>query len=312
MHAPVLAFPNFNHTFELECDASNVGGYHIAYISENLKNSQINFSTYDKELYALVWQHYLFPREFVVHSDHEALKHLRSQTKIKLRFCIHEGFLFKDIKLYFLMSLVRGLLVKKAHEDLQDFVETFLWPHIKHDVHSVCDKCLVCKYAKLKVQANGDYTPLLIPSMMEAMGLHGLLRTIVSDRDSKFLSHFWRTLWNKLGTKDLYAKKFKLFPHSDGPFKIIKEIRYNTYILEIPQTYERSTLDSKLTKIFFKERKPNDDMESLQEDTQEVEDQQAYTKPMNRGKQRRIQQEVLQKEESLNSLDSPSPLLYTI
>ena len=52
--------------------------------------SDINYSTYDKELYALVralqnWQHYLFTKEFVIHSDHESLKYLKSQSKLNKR-----------------------------------------------------------------------------------------------------------------------------------------------------------------------------------------------------------------------------------
>jgi hypothetical protein len=30
--------------------------------------------------------------------------------------------------------------------------------------------------------------------------LHGIPKTIVSDRDTKFVGHFWRTSWGKLGT----------------------------------------------------------------------------------------------------------------
>jgi hypothetical protein len=42
-------------------------------------------------LYALVciletWQHYLWPKEFVIHSDHESLKHIRGQAKLNKRY----------------------------------------------------------------------------------------------------------------------------------------------------------------------------------------------------------------------------------
>jgi hypothetical protein len=62
----------------------------VAYFSENLGGAQLNYSLYDKELYALVrvlktWQHYLWPKEFVIHSDHEALKYFKGQAKLNHR-----------------------------------------------------------------------------------------------------------------------------------------------------------------------------------------------------------------------------------
>ena len=62
----------------------------IPYFSEKLSGAVLRYPTYDKELYALVraletWQHYLWPREFVIHTDHESLKHLKGQGKLNKR-----------------------------------------------------------------------------------------------------------------------------------------------------------------------------------------------------------------------------------
>ncbi|XP_078438327.1 uncharacterized protein LOC144708759 [Wolffia australiana] len=96
--APVLKLPDFSDVFEVACDASGVciggvlsqRGHPIEYFSEKLNDTRKRYDNYDREFYALVqslrhWRHYLLPKEFVLFSDHGALRHLHDQKKVSDR-----------------------------------------------------------------------------------------------------------------------------------------------------------------------------------------------------------------------------------
>ena len=59
---PILAFLDFSQPFKLHCDASKIviravlsqNGKPVAYFSEKLSGSKLNYSTYDLEFYAII------------------------------------------------------------------------------------------------------------------------------------------------------------------------------------------------------------------------------------------------------------------
>ncbi|KAH9744280.1 Endonuclease [Citrus sinensis] len=206
--APLLALLDFTKTFEIECDASGIGigavlmqeGRPIAYFSEKLGGAALNYPTYDKEMYALVraletWQHYLLPKEFVIHTDHESLKHLKGQSKLH-----------------------------KRHAKWVEFIEPF--PYVikyKQGKENVVADALSRRFSKMAhfipCHKTDDATSIANLFFKEIVRLHGVPRSIVSDRDAKFLSHFWKTLWGKLGTKLLFSTT--CHPQTDGQTEVV-------------------------------------------------------------------------------------------
>ena len=100
--APVLKLPDFTKEFVVNTDASDVaigavlqqdfgkGLQPIAYDSRKLNDAERRYSTYDKELLAVVnacvtWRHYLRGKHFTLRTDHASLKYFLSQPYFSAR-----------------------------------------------------------------------------------------------------------------------------------------------------------------------------------------------------------------------------------
>jgi hypothetical protein len=108
---------DFSNVFEVDCDASNLGiggvlskeGKPIAFFNEKLNDSQKKYSTYDKKICSLVrvlehWSHYLLSKEFILHSDHEALKYFEQPADAQLTTCKME----RVFASFFILNQVQG------------------------------------------------------------------------------------------------------------------------------------------------------------------------------------------------------------
>jgi hypothetical protein len=72
-------------------------------------------------------------------------------------------------------------------------------------------------------------------------------RTIVSDRDAKFLSYFWKTLWGKLITKLLFSTT--CHPQTDGQIEVVN--RTLSSLLRAIVKKNLKTLEDYLSNVEF-------------------------------------------------------------
>ncbi|CDO77880.1 hypothetical protein BN946_scf184690.g1 [Trametes cinnabarina] len=102
--APVLAIPNDDDPFKVECDASKFavgaelsqkqGGVWkpIAFLSKSLSPAERNYEIYDQELLAIMtaldeWRHFLkgARHTFEIHTDHKNLEYFRKPQRLNHR-----------------------------------------------------------------------------------------------------------------------------------------------------------------------------------------------------------------------------------
>ncbi|XP_038715980.1 uncharacterized protein LOC120009442 [Tripterygium wilfordii] len=100
--APIMQTPNWSMPFELMCDASDVAvgavlgqrkeknAHVIYYASKTLNDAQVNYTTTEKELLAIVFaldkfRSYLVGSKVIIFTDHAALKYLLSKANAKPR-----------------------------------------------------------------------------------------------------------------------------------------------------------------------------------------------------------------------------------
>nr|ABA97895.2 retrotransposon protein, putative, Ty3-gypsy subclass [Oryza sativa Japonica Group] len=242
IHTPLLQLPDFNKTFELECDASVIGlggvllqeGKPVAYFSEKLSGPSLNYSTYDKELFALEAHGGGLMRHFGVKKTEDNLTdHFFWPT---MRRDVERAVLKNNIKMW----------------------EECL-PHIEfaynHSQHSTTKKCPFEFLYGLLPRAPIDLLPL---PTLERVNIDAKQRTelmLKLHETTKENMERMNTKYKLAGSKgkkhvtfepgDLVwlhlrkdrfpnLRKSKLLARADGPFKVLQKINDNAYKLELP------------------------------------------------------------------------------
>nr|GEW52678.1 putative reverse transcriptase domain-containing protein [Tanacetum cinerariifolium] len=202
--------------------------------SENFVVHEKNYTTHDLELGAVVfflklWKHYLYGTKCVVFTDHKSLQHVLDQKELNMRqrrwaLIMHESHKSK-------YSIHPG-----SDKMYQDLKKLYWWPNMKAKIATYVSKCLTCDKTAagqdtilvivdrltksahfLPMREDDTLEKLTRQYLKEVVSKHGVPVSIISDRDGKFTSHFWKSLNKALGTRLDMSTAYH--PETDGQSK---------------------------------------------------------------------------------------------
>ncbi|PKI44058.1 hypothetical protein CRG98_035545 [Punica granatum] len=231
MTAPILVLPDFQQPFELHSDASKVGigavlsqnSGPIAFFSKKLTGANVRYSTYDVEFYVvvqalhgkghvgrdrtlqLVQSSYFWPS---IRKKVEKYVHRCKVCQVSKGTTTNAGLYMPlpiplqpwvDITMDFVLGLPR---TQRGNDSIYVIVNKF----------SKMAHFIPCKKSTDAVRVAQLY-------FREVYLLHGLPISIVFDRDTRFLSHFWRSLWKMVNTELNFSTSYH--PQTDGQTEVV-------------------------------------------------------------------------------------------
>ncbi|GJS12204.1 putative reverse transcriptase domain-containing protein, partial [Tanacetum coccineum] len=206
----------------------------ITYASRQLKIHEKNYTTHDLELGVVVFalkmsRHYLYSTKCVVFTEHKSLQCILDQKELNMRQLEarkEENFGTEDLcgmikklepradgTLYLRNRRFKETVLVIEYES-KDCHLLWKWENITMDFVTKLPKTtssqdtiwvIVDRLTKsahfLPMKETDSMEKLARQYLTEVVSRHGVSVSIISDRDSKFTSHFWKSLNEALGTQ---------------------------------------------------------------------------------------------------------------
>ncbi|CAN6554941.1 unnamed protein product [Malus baccata var. baccata] len=238
--APIITPPDWSTPFELMCDASDyaIGAvlgqrknklpHVIYYASPTLNDAQLNYSTTEKELLAVVFaldkfRSYLIGTKVIVFTDHAALKYLFTKKEAKPRL-IRWMLLLQEFDIEIRdkgsENVVANHLSRMVHnEESLPIVETF--PD---------EQLLSIKWVEAKATRTNDSKVVADFIRTNIFARFGMPRVIISDGGSHFCNRTIKALLRKYNVNHRVSTPYH--PQTNGQAEVsnreIKQILEKT------------------------------------------------------------------------------------